>query len=435
MHWAAVRLGAVFTALAMMLAASGCIGGGQEQRAQGTVGDKYSGEVEWWTINLQKSYGPYAQGMIDSYQSEHPDVKIKWVDIPGQDMTSKLLAAIASGEVPDVVNFISQTSNLFAGSMSDVGEFYSPEELAVYQESLREPLKNEKGQQIAIPWYNGGANLAWYRKSVVDKAGFDAENPPKTFDDALALAQGVRDTSNMPGTNLLPSSWVVQTEGIKLLNSDGTKAAFNTPETVALFEKYKKFYDSGAIAPGAVGKDPRNYEQTLENSGIAFYSSQVSTQLTNLGKNNPEVYDDVTVAPAVTGPDGTNLMLSQQIYGIPAKSDAKAAAAEWLKFVTNPENQLAFCKLTAIYPSTPATMEDPYFTAIEGNTPADQARRTMVQMFPTIQDGGLGTGNDENMRALFDEQMRAYMTGSKSAQEALDTAAKQWDEELAKKPK
>lgn len=433
-NWAALRIGAVLTALAMLLGTSGCIGGGQDQQTQGTVGEKHSGEVEWWTVNLQKNYAPYIQGMIDAYQSEHPDVKIKWVDVPGQDITSKLLAAIASGQVPDAVNFNSQTANLFAGSMSDLGEFYSPEELGVYQESLRKPLTNPEGAQVAVPWYNGGANLAWYRKSVVDKAGFNAEEPPKSFDDALDLAQRVRDTSDIAGTNLLPYSWVAQSEGIEMLNAEGTKAEFNTPEAIALLKKYKKFYDSGAIAPGAVGKDPRNYEQSLENNGIAFYSSSTSTHLTNLAKNSPDVYVDVTVAPAVTGPSGRNLMLSQQVFGIPAKSDSKAAAAEWLKFVTNAENQLAFCKLATIYPSTPATMEDPYFTAIEGDGPAEEARRTMVQTFPTIEDGSLGSGNDENLRELFDEQVRAYMAGSKSAEQALETAAKQWDDELAKKP-
>lgn len=91
----------LLTALIVLLGLTGCISGGQQNRQeQGSVGDKYSGEIEWWTINLQKNYAPYINSMIEQYQSEHPDVKIKWVDVPGQDITSKLLAAIASGRCP-----------------------------------------------------------------------------------------------------------------------------------------------------------------------------------------------------------------------------------------------------------------------------------------------------------------------------------------------
>lgn len=425
----------LLTALIVLLGLTGCISGGQQnQQEQGSVGDKYSGEIEWWTINLQKNYAPYINSMIEQYQSEHPDVKIKWVDVPGQDITSKLLAAIASGQVPDAVNFNSQTMGLFGGQMTDLNELFTPDELGTYQESLRTPL-TDGNRQAAIPWYNGGARLGMYRKSVVGKVGFDPAKPPTTFDDALELAQRVHDSEGISGTNLLPYSSVMQVEGIEMLNADRTQAAFNTPEAAALLEKYKKFYDSGAIAPGAIGKDERSYEQTLENGQIAFSASVVSTQLNNLQKNDPQVYDDIAVAAAVTGPDHRNLLQAQQVFGIPAKSDAKAAAAEWLKFVTSPANQLAFCKLAAIYPSTPETMKDPFFTQIEGDAPAEQARRIMADSLSSLEDGSLGTGNDENLRLLFDEQVRAYVTGSKSATDALDTAAKQWNDELAKKPK
>jgi putative chitobiose transport system substrate-binding protein len=125
-------------------------------------------------------------------------------------------------------------------------------------------------------------------------------------------------------------------------------------------------------------------------------------------------------------------MAGQQVFGIPSGSKHQAAAAEWLKFVTSPANQLKFCKLVAIYPSTPQTLKDPYFTDISGKTPADQARKVLVDTFPSIVDASLGSGNDENLRMVFDEQVRAYMSGDKSATEALAEAERQWNAELAK---
>jgi putative chitobiose transport system substrate-binding protein len=421
--------------LASVIALTGCISGepsGSAQPEQQQTGDKFSGEIEWWTINLQKNYAEYINGLIDAYEAEHPDVKIRWVDVPGQDITTKLLAAIAGDKVPDAVNFASTTTGLFASSMTDLGQYFSDAELAAYLPSLVEPLKNDQGKQIAVPWYNGGSGLGFYRKSVVTKAGFDAANPPTTWDEALALAQKVKDTTGGYGTNAMAYSNTMQSEGIELISADRKKATFNTPEAVQVLEKFKKSYDSGAIAPGVVGKDPRSYPQNLSNKLIAFMAADTSSNLVGLQSNAPDVYEDIAVAPAVTGPSGTQLMFGQQVFGIPSGSKNQAAAAEWLKFVTSPKNQLEFCKLVAIYPSTTETLKDPFFTDISGNAPADQARKVLVQTFPKIVDASLGSGNDENLRMLFDEQVRAYMSGAKTAEQALETAASQWDAELAK---
>lgn len=429
---ALAALGAALLAAALLL--TGCIGGEPSPPADQDqqTGDKFSGEIEWWTINLQKNYSDYINGMIKAYESEHPDVKIRWVDVPGQDITTKLLAAIAGEQVPDAVNFTSQTTGLFAGSMTDLGKYFSASELNAYLPSLVAPLKNQQDKQIAVPWYNGGAGLGFYRKSVVTKAGFDAANPPKTWDDALALAQKVQDTTGGYGTNAMAYSNTMQSEGIPLISEDRKKATFNTPEAVRVLEKFKKYFASGAVAPGVLGKDPRSYAQNLSNKLIAFMPMDTSSNIVGLQNNSPDVYDDLVVAPAVTGASGTQLMFGQQVFGIPAASKHQAAAAEWLKFVTSPANQLAFCKIVAIYPSSTETLKDPFFTDVSGNTPADQARKVLVQTFPKIVDGSLGSGNDENLRMMFDEQVRAYMSGKKSAEQALKEAASQWDAELGK---
>src|SRR3954465_3192751 len=50
--------------------------------------------LEFWTINLKKDFSDYIQGLIQSYEKAHPNVKIKWVDVPGQEVERKLLAAL-----------------------------------------------------------------------------------------------------------------------------------------------------------------------------------------------------------------------------------------------------------------------------------------------------------------------------------------------------
>ena len=421
------------TAAAATLTTTACISGESPDPGSddADLGDEYAGTVEWWTINLQANYADYIQGLIDEYTAEHPDVTINWVDVPGQDINTKLLAALASGEVPDAVNYTSDTVGRFSNAMSDLNQLFSADDLASYQESLVQPLTTPDGKLAGIPWYNGGAELGMYRQSALEEVGFDPESPPTTWDEALELAERYREATGEYGGNLMAYSDTVQSEGIALLNEDRTAAAFNTPECLEVLEKFKVSFDSGAIAPGVLGKDPRNYAQSLVNEQIAFNPSRVSSQLLNVENNAPDVYADIAVAPAVTGPPGVQYLQSQQVFGIPQESTSKAAAAAWLKFVTNAENLLEFCKLVPIFPSTPASLEDPYFTDIDTSTPAGQGRKILVDTFPDLEDGGLQSHNDVVLREIFDEEVRAFMSGNKTAEDALNAAEEQWNTELA----
>jgi putative chitobiose transport system substrate-binding protein len=426
-RFAALGLGAT-----VPIALSGCLSGSPAQEQVEQSGDKYSGEIEWWTINLQKNYADYINGLISSYTEQHPEVKINWVDVPGQDITTKLLAAIASGKVPDAVNYTSTTAGLFASSMADLTEFFSADDLAAYAPGLTEPLTDADGRQIAIPWYNGGTMLGFYNTSLLKAVSFDPDQPPTSVDDALELAQRYQAKTGRSAMNLIPSVTLLQSYGIEMLSADKTTATFNTPEAVAILEEFKPLYASGAIAPGAISTDIRNLPQTLDNKKVAFSPMETSTNLLNIQENAPQVYEAIAVVPPVTGQPDRYILPGQQIFGVPKASANQAAAAEWLKHVTSPANQLAFCELVAIYPSTLETLKDPFFTEISGSDPASIARQTLVQTFPNAVDGSLGSGNDEQLTLLFAAEIQAYLPGKQSAQQALDAAEKAWNAELSK---
>jgi putative chitobiose transport system substrate-binding protein len=138
------------------------------------------------------------------------------------------------------------------------------------------------------------------------------------------------------------------------------------------------------------------------------------------------------VAPGPTTPHGKSLLNGQQTFVIPAKSKNQIAAADWLKFVTNAANQLAFCRLVAIYPSSVATLKDPFFSNPPGNTVTDAARQLVIASISKIVDvGSYGTSHDIELQKLFSDDVRAALTGSESVKQALDTAEKDWNSLLA----
>lgn len=427
-----MKLGALV--LALSLVTTGCVAGTSSSDGTAAADDQpFEGEVEFWTINLKKNFSDYINATIAQYQKDHPKVKIQWVDVPGQDSATKLLAAVASGDVPDVVNLGSPDLGRFIPSLAPIDDYLKPADLADFQPNLVEPLRKD-GKLYAVPWYNGGAPVAMYRKSVVTKAGFDEKAPPKSYDEALALAGKIFEETKVYGTNEIPGPSMVSVlryYGVSLLSEDKKQAAFNTPEVAEILEGLKKSYDEHGIAPGAVSKDIRALPQTLENGQVAFTASANGATLVNIQKNAPDIYKDLVVTEPVQTKTGGYLLNAQQTFTIPKASKHKRAAAEFIKFFTNGANQLAFCKIVPIYPSTISSTKDPYFAGNGGTDPMDVARQVIVKGLSKLEYTPLGTAKDAELAEILAEEVRALFQGQKTAKEALDGAEKKWNEALA----
>ncbi|MER5318774.1 ABC transporter substrate-binding protein [Streptosporangium roseum] len=418
--------------LVLAVLTTGCVAGTSAGAPSVAADQPFEGEVEFWTINLKKNFNDYVTGLITQYQKEHPKVTVKWVDVPGQDSATKLLAAMASGDVPDAVNLGSPDIGRFIPSLAPMDEYFKPEDLADFQPNLVEPLRQD-GKLYGVPWYNGGAPVAMYRKSVVSKAGFDEKAPPKTYDEALELAAKVYDETKVYGINEIPGPSVVSVlryYGVTLLSEDRKKAAFNTPEVAAIIERFKKGYDEHGIAPGSVSKDVRALPQSLDNGQVAFTASANGSTLVNIQKNAPDIYKDLVVTEPVQTAGGGYLLNAQQTFTIPKASKHKKAAAEFIKFFTNGANQLAFCKIVPIYPSTISSTKDSFFTGTGGTEPMDVARQVIVKGLPKLEYTPMGTAKDTELAESLAEEIRAVFQGQKSVKDALDTAEKNWNDAL-----
>jgi putative chitobiose transport system substrate-binding protein len=420
--------------VAVVLLASACVGGGS---SKGDEGSTKSATLTFWTINLKKNFNSYITGLINSYQTAHTGIKINWVDVPGADIATKLLSAVASGDVPDVVNIDSNNLGPFTDKLSDLSKYFSASDLADYQPGLVDSLRLNNGLR-AIPWYNGGAPVGVYNMSTMKKVGFDPASPPANYDEVLALAQKVYDQTKVYGTNGIPSYvsgvWNIPAyDGLPLLSEDKSQAAFNTPDGIAGLTKFKTAFDKHALAPGTVSADVRAFPQSLDNGKIAFQADAFPFVLTSLKENSPSVYKNLAVTKAPTTKDGKYLLLGQQTFAVPAASKNQAAAADYIKFITNGANQLAFCKLVPIYPSTVSTTKDAFFIQNTDTSPVGQARKVILEELPNLVDGELGTGKDAELSDELSNQIRAYMQGSVSASAALSKAADAWNKALAQK--
>ncbi len=421
-----IRLTAGLAGLVTTALLGGCIAGTDD-----SAGDQRTGEVsvEFWTINLKKNYGDYVQGMIDRFEADHADISIEWVDVPGQEIESKLLAAIASKDVPDAVNIEDVQVDQFGDSLADLSPYFDDAALDPYLDGLVESLRRD-GELKAIPWYNGGAQVAAYDSSALSRAG--VTDLPSTWDEAFAAGRTIAQRTGNCAFNALPTIGVLMSYDVPLLSEDRKTAALDNAQAAAVLDKFRAAYANGTICPGAVSEQDRNLPQTLENGLAGASVSDLPFQLLNVEKNAPDVYARLKVDRAVTGTSGKFVIPGMQSFAVPAKSDVREQAAEFIEWVTSPANQLALCKLVTVFPSTEQTLADPFFTDIEAKTPADAARKVVVSELADVVTADLGTPVDTELDKAYLEQVRGFMTGDQPASAALAEIANEWNALLGK---
>ncbi|MGH3758065.1 extracellular solute-binding protein [Actinophytocola sp.] len=411
------------TALVTTAVLAGCIAGTDDAATEQQSGQV---TVEFWTINLKKDFGDYIQGLVDRFEADHSDISIRWVDVPGEDIESKFLAAIASKDVPDAVNIEDYRVDQFGDSLADLTPYLDDKELASYQGAMVDSLR--RGDQLkAIPWYNGGAPVAAYDSAALAESGI--RTLPSTWEEAFNAGRTIAQKTGKCAFNALPTIGVLMSYDVPLLNEDRTEAVLNNPQAVEVLEKFKAAYDDGTICPGAVTEQTRNLPQSLENGLAAAAVSDLPFLLLNVETNAPEVYGRLQVDRAVTGSSGKFVIPGMQSFVVPEKSDVQEQAAEFIKWVTSPENQLALCKLTTVFPSTQDTLKDPFFTDIEPTTPADAARKVVVSEQQNVVPADIGT--DTELDKAYLERIRGFMTGDAPAAETLAAVSEDWDELLA----
>jgi len=420
-------------------ALAGCIGAGDGSTRADSDGaasgdGNLEGTVKFWTINLRKNFQDYFEQLISDFEELHPDVTIEWVDVPGQEMQTKYLAALTTGDVPDAVNVDSKNLGQLATTFADLEEFFSEEDLAVYQTGL---LDGQRVQETlyGIPWYNSGALVGVWRKTTMDELGFDPSSPPATWEEALDLADEVHEATGVYGTNTDPTVRRLKAMGVQFVDEELTEAMFATEETAELVRRFQESYSGGGIAPGASALDGEE-PQTIANGEIAFQADMGPGEITTLQTDAPDAYADIYVTLSPRDQDGNDQMPGQHGMSVPAQAENPVAGAEFIKFMTSAEAQLAFCELVAIFPSAHETLEAPLFSGEAGDDPIEQARKIVVENFDNAVDTTvqLPPGVPDQIRQDFIMDMKEVMRTGDDPLPVLEAQQTAWQEQLDSAP-
>jgi len=396
-------------------------------------------EVEFWTMQLQPQFTDYFNQLITNFETENPDIKVKWVDIPWSAMESKVLAAVAAKTAADVINLNPDFAALLAGRNAwlnlnemvpeTVQSQYLPN---IWQANKIDVCPNNKCETVTfgIPWYLT-TQLTIYNQQLLQQAGIN--QPPKTYRELAKVAAQVKEKTGKYAffVSFVPedSAQVLQSlvqMGVVLLDKDG-KAAFNTPEGKAAFEYWVNLFQKDLLPKEVLTQGHRRAIELYQAGEIALLTSGPQF-LKAISQNAPTVAKVSVPAPQITG-DTRKTTVAVMNLVMPKSTNVPEQSLKFALFVTNSTNQLAFAKAANVLPSIQDALKDSHFTTLPANsTVADQARLISAAELKNAQVLIPPKKDIKQLQKIIYDNLQAAMLNQKTVDQAIADAEKSWNE-------
>lgn len=327
----------------------------------------------------------------------------------------------------------------YGGIYTDLNGLIAKNTLAEFQQLA---LQNStvEGRLVQLPRHSDVSNM-FYIKSVFEDAdnmaGFKAEYgydlaAPETWDQVKDQAMYLANAPTFYGTQFVGKDEAITGRFYEMLVANGGalfdedwNPTFNSAAGVEAVNWFKDLYEAKAVPAGSL-----NY--LWDDTGLGFASGTVALNLDWAGWasffNDPEnskVAGDIGLVRAPKGSAGIRTGWSgSHTFSITETCDNKAAAASFVTFLTSHDSQMVEAS-AGLLPTRAAVWEDAQavFEA-NGNT-------FLVEVFETF---ALSMAEDAFTPPLIAPwievsneiwpQLQAAILGEKTAQEALDDAAK-----------
>jgi multiple sugar transport system substrate-binding protein len=214
------------------------------------------------------------------------------------------------------------------------------------------------GTAYGIPWYVD-TRVLFYRTDLLARAGYT--EMPQSWEEwtrALAAVKALGAGTRESYAVLLPANEWNQPmifglqAGSTLLADDATRGAFSSPEFRRAFDFYVDLFRSG-LAPPVTNSEIANIYQEFERGHFAMFV----TGPWNLGEMrrrlSPEMQGAWSTAP-LPGPSGESTGVSMaggSSLVLFRRSEVKDAAWAWIEYLSRPDVQARFYRLTGDLPA------------------------------------------------------------------------------------
>lgn len=351
-------------------------------------------EITLWTFWLSPTFDEYIQNTIARFQEAYPGVTVNWEDHQAT-FRDDLRNAFAAESAPDVINLsIAEgwvTEYASEGLLLPLDDVVPQDVVDVYFPNLWDQ-QVVGGQHYQFPWYQG-IIINLVNTQILSEAGLTVEDFPESIEELPAFCQSIVDTTGrlcdirLTVTDILAQ--MTYEGGVDVINEDGTAFTFDSPEAVEWLQMYVDMVEAGTVDRTVLVTDDDRVGLDLFTTGLAPFYNTGPNLIREVRANNPGLYGYLDVVPAPVGKSG---VVGKGLMALSVKADTEFpnASIALAQFFTNPQSMLEFSKIVSIYPSTPASYDDPFFSqepvAIEDSAKpyARDAVSKLADIVPTI---------------------------------------------------
>jgi multiple sugar transport system substrate-binding protein len=368
---------------------------------------------------------PGMKALYKKFQAEHPNITVKFVNIPSEGASQKLTTQIAGGNPPDSAYLDSGTVSDFAsrGALVNLDNYIKrtptvkPDD---FVEAFSGATKYENST-YALP-FDGESTGLFYRTDLFKAAGIT--EPPKTWDEFEADAQKLTQPDKKQyGYAIFASEaayywypWLWQAGGT-LLSDDEKTPEFNSDAG----KKAADFY------VGLTKYAPKDYLNSNSYDGrVAFSNGSVGMYMAGawlagvLREEFPKIQGKWATAPLPEGEAGCKTTIAGDSLAVFEQSDKKDAAWTWIEFLTQPENMKRW------------SVDDPTSTIMPTRTsllqsPELEQKKPILKGFIKAMDCGvtslINNSKWPKVEQILNDQLGKAIYGEQSGAEAVDAAA------------
>ncbi|TPI10018.1 ABC transporter substrate-binding protein [Mesorhizobium sp. B4-1-1] len=301
------------------------------------------------------------------FMEENPDIKIQFASPSAtyEEGIQTILRQVGTDEMPDIT-FIG-LNRLRMLNERDVAVDLGP--LVKKDGNMAEQgfsdtilkLAQVNGKQIGLAFATSNP-IMYYNADLVKAAGGDPDNPPKTWDEVIALGGKIKALGN--GVDGIDFRWqgddwmfsaLLFGAGGKMLNGDESKVAFNSPEGEKAVELIERMVKEGGMP---VFTKPAG-EQAFAAGKVGF-EFQTTGALVNTIKNVGDKFTLRTAKIPLIDPVNGHLPTGGNAVVILTKDTAKQEAAwKFAKFAAGPYGASVVVPGTGYVPNNELAAKSP----------------------------------------------------------------------------
>ncbi|TPI28709.1 ABC transporter substrate-binding protein [Mesorhizobium sp. B3-2-1] len=303
------------------------------------------------------------------FMEENPDIKIQFASPSAtyEEGIQTILRQAGTDEMPDIT-FIGLNRLRMLNERDvavDLGPLVKKEgnmaELGFSDTILK--LAQVNGKQVGLAFATSNP-IMYYNADLVKAAGGDPDNPPKTWDEVIALGGKIKALGN--GVDGIDFRWqgddwmfsaLLFGAGGKMLNEDESKVAFNGPEGEKAMEILQRMVKEGGMP---VFTKPAG-EQAFAAGKVGF-EFQSTGALVNTIKNVGDKFTLRTAKIPLIDPANGHLPTGGNAVVILTKDAAKQDAAwKFAKFAAGPYGASVVVPGTGYVPNNELAAKSPEY--------------------------------------------------------------------------